>query len=74
MNAPRFRKMVDLAPTSTRLIEALERYLKAHTIQFKTARFPEFVRYYVHENDLCCAKSVIPALKDIADTGQEVRW
>lgn len=70
----RFRKMVDLASGSTVLIETAETYLKRHTIHFKTHRFRTgFVRYFVHEHDLCCARSVIPALKSMAATGQEVR-
>lgn len=73
MNAPRFRKMVDIGLTASEIGVTLERYLFQHRITYKTARHAEFVRYFVHENDLCCAQAVIPALKSMATSGEDVR-
>ena len=51
-----------------RVIGALEKYLERHKIRYKMHdhAYDGFRRYYVGISDLCCAQSVLPALKELA--------
>lgn len=64
----RFSKLIDIHDQAERLHTALEKYLKAHKIEFRRAhwRSDGFVRYSVRERDLCCARAVLPALRELA--------
>ena len=65
-----WRKLIDLADTeSMRLHKALENYLGAHRIPFRSSKHfgDGFTRYWVESVNLCCASAVIPALKQMAE-------
>lgn len=67
MNAPRFRKVCDIPITSEGKRAALRNYLMRRKVHHKTVNFTKrgFVRFFVHENDLCFAKSAAMALEGI---------
>lgn len=65
------RKLVDIAEGSVRLQAALENFLHAHHIAFDRHDHGDgFARYYVASKDLCCAQSVLPALRQLAEGGE----
>lgn len=65
MNAPRFRKLVDIADGSEVQLNVLEKFLNQHNIYFRSSQHEGFTRCFVHENDLCAAQSVLMALADV---------
>ena len=65
------RKLVDINDDALRVYAALEKYLDAHSIPYTFHMYggraaPLFRRYYVNSVNLCCARSVLPALADLA--------
>ena len=63
-----YTKLIDIHDQALRLHRALEKCLAAHSIEFRVRRFrgDGFVRYSVQQADLCCAQSVLPALRALA--------
>jgi hypothetical protein len=64
MNAPRFRKVCDIPTAAASLQVQLRNYLMSKRVHHKTVTFTKrgIVRFMVHENDLCFAKSAALAL------------
>lgn len=64
MAAKGYRKLVDIAETSTRLQETLNLFCTAHGIPFKRHLHEAdgLYRYYVPGKQLSAAQAVIPAL------------
>lgn len=71
MAAKGYRKLVDILDIGdcVRLYRALENFLEAHTIPYKFQDHWDdgFRRYFVESKNLCCARSVLPALQQIAE-------
>lgn len=67
-NRKGFTKLIDIHDQAERLHVALEKYLKAHTIEFRRTHFKGdgFIRFSVQWSNLCCARAVLPALYDLA--------
>lgn len=64
-----WRKLVDSAPGAERLEKALEDWLSMHSIPYrKDNRWGDGgSRYWVKQNDLCCAQSVLPAIQQLGE-------
>jgi hypothetical protein len=72
------RKLVDVHGTLSQaapIHDALQAFLLHHSISWQvhsyTDKFDghEFWRYFVNGRDLCCAQSVLPAIKDLQERG-----
>ena len=61
------RKLVDIPETSTHVMKVLENFLDQHNIAFAKHSHHRIERYLVSGRDLCCARSVLLALEQIAD-------
>lgn len=64
-----WRKLVDAAPGAERLEKALEGWLTEHSIEFRKDNLWDAggSRYWVKQNDLCCAQSVLPAIQQLGE-------
>jgi len=62
-----WRKLIDIHAPAERLWTVLERFLDQHDIPYRKRRVgDDFFRYSVASVNLCCARSVLPALEALA--------
>lgn len=67
-----FRRLADIDNEARHSCEVLERFLKAHSIQYQRLYGDGFIRYFVQRSDLCCAQSVLSALWHMEHGGPDV--
>jgi hypothetical protein len=71
-----WRKLIDIADGGEHLRRALETHLGLHSIEnrvyiharrSRNGGVAGFTRYWVKQNDLCCAQLIIPALRELGE-------